>query len=124
MATTKAAQAATKKYKKKHDNCMVYFPLGTADAVRDQGASVSGLCKKLVAAWLAERGVVLDQEPRKDQPEKISGKNPREPEPVIITPGAPELDIKPGKDQHTTPAGGQISPDTPQNGIIDIDTFL
>ena len=127
MATTKAAQNATNKYKKKFDNCMIYLPPGTAAAVREQGASVSGLCNELIMAWLEERGVTIEQAKRsagKDQQEKETKQ--KEPKQVERAPGTqPEsaahpvdvsgVEVPPVKEQEKPPVN---------DSIIDIDTFL
>lgn len=124
MATTKAAQNATNKYKKKFDNCMIYLPPGTASAVREQGASVSGLCNELITAWLAERGVTIEQatpkrsavkdqrekEPPKKEPEQAPGAHPE--------PAAHPVDVSP------VPPVKEQAPPLVNDSIIDIDTFL
>lgn len=127
MATTKAAQNATNKYKKKFDNCMIYLPPGTAAAVREQGASVSGLCNDLISAWLAERGVTIEQA----TPKRSAGKDQREKEPkqkepeqVEQAPGThPEPAAHP-VDVSPVPPVKEQAPPLVNDSIIDIDTFL
>lgn len=57
MGISDAKKRATNKYRATKDLVNVYFPAGTAAAVRSQGVSVSGLCNDLVREWLRARGI-------------------------------------------------------------------
>ncbi|MBR3645225.1 MAG: hypothetical protein IKN54_02305 [Lachnospiraceae bacterium] len=118
--TSEAAKRAAVRYKNKKDSCMVYFPAGTAAAVRAQGVSVSGLCCDLVAGWLAERGVnIADYAPQDstqapESANKVKGAHTRD----NIDTDTPQTAETP-----TSAAGGaSVGKGIPR--IIDIDTFI
>lgn len=133
MAVSKAKQAATDRYKKKKDNCMIYLPAGTAAAVRAQGESVSGLCGRLLSEWLAARGVLVENpagvasdqaknsntKPQPIQEKTVQGST----NPIQATEKDKSNNI--GVETETTPTGaGSVSPSDYDGQIIDIDTFL
>lgn len=123
MAVSKAKKDATNRYRAKKDAVMIYLPQGTADAIRAQGESVSGLCCRLVAEWLTARGVTLDPNDRakNSQPET-------QPERATASRQAPTAAAS---DKMNTPTGesdAETVGETPTAGAefppLDLDLFL
>lgn len=111
MAVSKAKRAAADRYRETKDKAMIYFPKGTADAIRAQGESVSGLCCRLVAEWLQARGVALDpaKNPQPEtQPERATASD---------TMNTPTGESAAGTVQETPTAGAEFPP-------LDLDLFL
>lgn len=116
MAVSKAQRAAADRYRDTKDKAMIYFPKGTADAIRAQGESVSGLCCRLVAEWLQARGVALDP-----------GERAKNPQPET----QPERATAATSDTMNTPTGesdAETMEETPTAGAefppLDLDLFL
>ena len=112
MAVSKAQRAAADRYRDTKDKAMIYFPKGTADAIRAQGESVSGLCCRLVAEWLTARGVTLDP-----------GERAKNPQPERATAAASDTMIIP-----TGESDAETLEETPTAGTefppLDLDLFL
>lgn len=125
--TRESEKRAAQKYIAKKDRQVVYFPKGTAEAIRAQGVSVSGLCCDLVAAWLKDRGVAISAQVS----EGIQGKNNPDqdekpnPEPVQLAEELAGPHDNTIINTHTTPTarkGAAEVYNTPS--VIDIDTFI
>ena len=131
MAVSKADMQATARYKSKKDNVMIYLPKGTGDLRRAHGESVSGLCNKLIAEWLKNKGVTLDLKLEITKPETLKADVlPSDSVPVGTKKDVSRIPKKrqtAHKDDTDTPTGatgGDVSPETNDNRIIDLDFFL
>lgn len=120
MAVSKAKKDATNRYRAKKDAVMIYLPQGTADAIRAQGESVSGLCCRLVAEWLTVRGVALDpaKNPQPEtQPERATASRQASTAAASDTMNTPTGESDAETVEETPAAGAEFPP-------LDLDLFL